>query len=164
MKLILTEIQGMKKEMNVKFEQIDKRFDSIDARFLAVDERFDSMDARFGERFDSIDEQLVANEKRLDSIDTQMIAIDKRFNSVDTQVIAINKRFNSVDERLERIETGQEKILIEMRSNFRYLEGTIKEHRVVIDLLQSEIKPEFEIIHSPHSFIFLKVIIGRHFQ
>ena len=62
----LREIQlSMLREMNARFEAIDKRFEAIDKRFEAIDKRFEAMDKRFEALQREMDKRFEAMEKRL---------------------------------------------------------------------------------------------------
>ncbi len=58
-------IDGLRHDMNRRFDRIDQRFDDVYARFEDVDARFDRMDARFDrmdERFDRLEDRVAAIE------------------------------------------------------------------------------------------------------
>jgi archaellum component FlaC len=38
---------GMRRDMNRRFDRVDRRFDEVDKRFFEVDKRFDEIDKRF---------------------------------------------------------------------------------------------------------------------
>ena len=46
---------GIKSDMDKRFEQVDKRFEQVDKRFEQVDKRFDQVDKRFEQIIASID-------------------------------------------------------------------------------------------------------------
>lgn len=92
----------------------------VDARFDQMDKRFEGVDARF------------------DQMDKRFEKVDKRFDQMDL-------RMDKMDQRLDKLEIGQENMLREMRSNTKHIEETIKEHRLVIDLLQKDAEPHITI-------------------
>ncbi|MBZ0190673.1 MAG: hypothetical protein K8F34_03140 [Candidatus Kuenenia stuttgartiensis] len=67
------QLEGLRSEMNTRFESVDTKFDAVDKRFDAVDKRFESVD----KRFDAVD-------KRFDDLRSEMNAkfasVDKRFD------------------------------------------------------------------------------------
>jgi len=75
------------RRLEVRFDGIDHRFDSIDQRFEANNRRFDSIDQRFE-----------ANDRRFDSI-------DRRFDGTDQQFEVMERRFDLVDQRFDLLET-----------------------------------------------------------
>ena len=73
-----SDVEMLRLEMNLRFENVDARFVSIDARFESIDRRFDSIDTRFD-------------------------LINSRFESIDARFDLIDARFKNVDERFETI-------------------------------------------------------------
>ena len=55
---------GIKSNMDKRFEQVDKRFEQVDKRFEQVDKRFDQVDKRF-DQVDKRFEQIIASIDRL---------------------------------------------------------------------------------------------------
>jgi len=64
--------EGMQREMNQRFEAIDKRFEAIDKRFEGLqremNQRFKSMQREMNQRF-------LALEKRIDTLDNYFLAL-----------------------------------------------------------------------------------------
>jgi outer membrane protein TolC len=54
----------------------------------------------------------------------------------------LEQRQEKLEQKQESFDTKLDNFMIELRSGFKYLEATIKEHRVVIDLIQRGEKPE----------------------
>ncbi|MDH7553949.1 MAG: hypothetical protein QHH74_09850 [Spirochaetota bacterium] len=99
-------------EMDKRFEQIDKRFEQIDKRFEQIDKRFDQIitflwiltaifiaitSATLGFAFwdrktvlKPIEEKVTSNEKKIDSA----LAAFRKLATVDKKVYAILKEFN----------------------------------------------------------------------
>jgi len=42
-----SQIASVRKDMDVRFEQVDKRFEQVDKRFKQVDKRFDKLESKF---------------------------------------------------------------------------------------------------------------------
>jgi chromosome segregation ATPase len=47
-----------RREMNARFDRLERRFDRIDARFERVDERFEKVDAKIDAKFDAVQVQI----------------------------------------------------------------------------------------------------------
>ena len=60
--LVVTELRGLRTEVDQRFEQVDRRFDQVDERFDQLDRRFDQVDRRF----DQVDERLEKLDQRID--------------------------------------------------------------------------------------------------
>ncbi|MFT4157914.1 MAG: hypothetical protein QM630_08320 [Microbacterium sp.] len=60
-------IDGLRTEMMIRFDNVDRRFEEVDRRFEQVDRRFEQVDRR-----------LDRVERRLDGLDADVQAITKR--------------------------------------------------------------------------------------
>ena len=72
--------QGELRQINVRLDGMDARFDKMGVRLDGMDARFDRMGARLDgmdARFDGIDAQLVGVRARLNSIDTRLDKLDE---------------------------------------------------------------------------------------
>ena len=74
-----------REEMRDSKQDLDTRFDAIDARLVAHDKRFDAIDAR-----------LSAHDKRFDAIETRLSNHDKRFDKLD-------RRMDSIEDNVRRM-------------------------------------------------------------
>lgn len=94
-------------------------------------------------------EELSEIRSDIKQINQRFDGLEERFDGVEGNLGDLNQRFVSLEknhnERFDKLELGQEKLLSELRSSTKHLEDTVKEHRLVIDLLQSGVKPEVEI-------------------
>lgn len=79
----------------------------------------------------------------------ELQGIDQRFNQIDEHFVQIDQRFGQMDQHFkqmnqnfDRLELAQENMLREIRSSTKYIVESIKDHRVVIDLIQSDTKPK----------------------
>ena len=96
-----------------RFEQVDQRFDAIDRRFEQVDQRFDAIDQRFDaidRRFEQVDQRFDAIDRRFEQVDQRFDAIDRRFEQVDQRFDAIDRRFEQVDQRFDAIDRRFEQV------------------------------------------------------
>ena len=75
-------------------EDVDTRFDAIDARFDAIDNRFAGVDTRF------------------DAIDNRFAGVDTRFAVNDARFDAVDNRFDAIETRLTRLEESQQEIAV----------------------------------------------------
>jgi methyl-accepting chemotaxis protein len=115
--------------MNLRFEQVDKRFEKIDAeirdfkttvdkRFeqvdaeirdfkIAVDKRFEQVNAEIRDFKIAVDKRFEQVEKRFERIDAEIrdfkAAVDKRFEQVDKKFEQVDKRFEQIEKRLDQI-------------------------------------------------------------
>ncbi len=64
-------LDGLKQEMELRFDHVDQRFEHVDQRFKEVDRRFDELD------------------KRLDKIDKRFEAFDMRFETLNDHLGAM---------------------------------------------------------------------------
>ena len=69
---IKTGVKEIKVDMNKRFEQVDKKFDSMQAdmnkRFEQVDKKFDSMQADVNKRFEQVDRRFEQVNEKLDKV------------------------------------------------------------------------------------------------
>ncbi len=70
------DIAELRREMDQRFEAIDRRFEQMDQRFEAIDRRFEQMDQRF------------------EAIDRRFGGIDRRFEGIDRQFLELNLRLD----------------------------------------------------------------------
>ena len=128
------------REMDRRFEEVDKRFneidgrlDSMDVRFDGIDKRLDSMDARFNgidKRLDSMDARFNGIDKRLDSMDVRFDGIDRKLDSIDLRFDGIDKRldieFDGINNRLDRLESD----VVDIKDSIGKIEGHIGRYEV----------------------------------
>ena len=89
--------QGEPRQINVRLDGMDARFDRMDARLDGIDARFDRMDARL----DGMD-------ARFDKMDARLDGMDARFDGIDAQLVGVRARLNSIDTRLDKLEEDAE--------------------------------------------------------
>lgn len=56
-------LDGLKREMDLRFDHVDSQFAQVDRRFAQVDKRFEQVDRRFDQvdgRFDALQDRLDA--------------------------------------------------------------------------------------------------------
>ncbi|MDQ0200804.1 hypothetical protein [Neobacillus ginsengisoli] len=103
-----------------------------------------------------IKEELKDIRTELHGVNARMVRLeekqDKQFNKIERELIGHNEWFDTIDlklekhdERFDKLGLGQEKILSELRSSNKHLEETVKQHNFIIDLLQKEVKPDYDI-------------------
>jgi predicted nuclease with TOPRIM domain len=86
------DLKSLRQEMNARFDkvdarfkEVDSRFDKVDARFKEVDSRFDKMDARF------------------DEMDSRFDKMNARFDEMDSRFTGMNSRFDGLISEVHRI-------------------------------------------------------------
>lgn len=88
----ITQLDGLERRLDARFEEIDARFEQIDARFEQIDARFEEFDARF-EQIDARFEQIDA---RFELIDARFEQIHARFEPYDLHILSVGKRFDEI--------------------------------------------------------------------
>lgn len=83
--MVLTELRGLRTEMNQRFEQIDRRFEQ-------VDQRFDEVRTEMDQRFEQVDQ-------RMDEFRTEVAA---RFDDVQRSIDRLGARWGIRNESLFR--------------------------------------------------------------
>ena len=114
-----------KQEMNERFEQVDARFAQVDERFAQVDERFAQVDERFAqvdERFEQVDERfermarVLADKADKKDIEVVQQKLDKLLEGMDSQIMqldiirteqyATSATLDRHEQRLEKLEAN----------------------------------------------------------
>jgi len=103
--------EEFRREVNQRFEEIDRGFDKVDKRFEEIDRRFDEVDKRF------------------DEIDRRFDEVDKRFEESDRRFEEFRREVN---QRFEKLEKGQE----EMKERQERMEEILKRHEISIQELK----------------------------
>jgi hypothetical protein len=67
-------------ELNPRFDAIDARFEAMDSKF---DARFEAMDSKFEARFDAMNSKFDA---KFDGIDARFKSVDSRFESMASSI------------------------------------------------------------------------------
>jgi chaperonin cofactor prefoldin len=97
---IESKIDWLQNTMNIRFEAMTERFNSVDKRFddftSNINKRFDAMDKRFDDFTANIDKRFDAMDKRFDDFTTN---INKRFEEFTAN---INKRFDDANTKSHR--------------------------------------------------------------
>jgi chaperonin cofactor prefoldin len=95
-----SKIEWLQSTMNIRFEAMTERFNSVDKRFddftANIDKRFDAMDKRFDDFTANIDKRFDAMDKRFDDFTAN---INKRFEEFTAN---INKRFDDANTKSHR--------------------------------------------------------------
>jgi archaellum component FlaC len=136
--------------VDARFADVDARFDRVDARFADVDARFDSVDARFNEvdaRFDSVDARFKDVDARFDDIRQLILEEGGRtrthFDAVaegmrdKVKVIAeghaaLIEHHTVTDSRLQRLESGQDRIEVRILAVESRIGGVEKTQKIVL--------------------------------
>ncbi|MHA1696915.1 MAG: hypothetical protein ACTSXT_09015 [Candidatus Helarchaeota archaeon] len=99
-------------EFNTKrFEQMDKRFEQMqaqmDKRFEQMDKRFEQMQAQMDKRFEQMQAQM---DKRFEQVDKRFEQVDKRFEQVDKRFEQVDKRFDNMDTQFSEVKNALKNI------------------------------------------------------
>jgi hypothetical protein len=96
---IESKIDWLQNTMNIRFEAMTERFNSVDKRFddftANIDKRFAAMDKRFDDFTANIDKRFAAMDKRFDDFTANM---NKRFEEFTAN---INFRFDDLNKRFD---------------------------------------------------------------
>jgi len=87
-------ITDFKKDVDKRFEQVERRFEQVDKRFEQVDKRFEQVD----KRFEQVDEKITDFKKD----------VDKRFEQVDVKFEKVNTSINNLAIQIEKLAKSQE--------------------------------------------------------
>jgi archaellum component FlaC len=68
-------LEDMRRELNLRFDGVDRRFDGVDQRLDGIDQRLDGID----QRFDGVDQ-------RFDGVDQRFDGIDQRFVQLESEL------------------------------------------------------------------------------
>jgi DNA anti-recombination protein RmuC len=100
---IESKIDWLQNTMNIRFEAMTERFNSVDKRFddftANIDKRFEAMDKRFDDFTANIDKRFEAMDKRFDDFTANM---NKRFEEFTAN---INFRFDDLNKRFDDANT-----------------------------------------------------------
>ncbi len=91
------DLDALEGRMDLRFDALETRFQSIDLHFDALETRFQSIDLRF----DALEPRFQAIDLRFDALEPRFQAIDLRFDVLDSRFDAVDSRFDAVDSRFE---------------------------------------------------------------
>ncbi len=146
---VLSTIVPTKEDLDRRFEdlikQMNERFEAVDKRFEAIDKRFEDLIKQMNERFEAVDKRFEAVDKRFETLIKQMNerfeAVDKRF---ETLIKQMNERFEAVDkrfetlikqmnERFEAVDKRFEALIKQMNERFKAMDKRFDELKGAID-------------------------------
>jgi len=94
-KLLIQKVDNLDKKVYANTLKIDMFEKNMNQRFEAIDKRFEMMNESFNKRFEAIDKRF---EMMNESFNKRFEAIDKRFEMMNE---SFNKRFEAIDKRFE---------------------------------------------------------------
>jgi hypothetical protein len=88
------ELKAMREMSELKFEEINKRFEALqrelNSRFEAIDKRFEALQRELDSRFEATDRRFEAMDKRFEALqremNTRFEAMDKRFSVIQWMI------------------------------------------------------------------------------
>ncbi|TYR72532.1 hypothetical protein FZC79_22395 [Rossellomorea vietnamensis] len=86
MKGLKKEFISFKKDVNDRFNSVDRRLDGLDLRFDGVDRRLNNLDIRL----DGVD-------RRLDNVDLRLDGVDRRIEKMDANLDRIGYQFEQTN-------------------------------------------------------------------
>jgi chromosome segregation ATPase len=123
-------------QVDTRFAEVDVRFDKVDARFGEVDARFDKVDARFGEvdaRFDKMERLILQEgERTRRHFDVMAEGLKDEIRLSRDGYIALREDNTEIKNRLERVETGQDRLEVRMLAVESRVNGVEKTQKVVL--------------------------------
>lgn len=140
------EIHNLREEMNCKFEQVNARVDKIETKVDKVNARVDKIETKVDKinaRLDKIETKVDKINARVDKIEITVDKINARVNEVETKVddVAI-EIYDELDRRFSQFSKD---ISIEIRSMGEIICKKIEEeHKKTIQEVRDEINPELE--------------------
>ena len=81
----------------VVFEEMDRRFEAIEARLDAMDRRFEAIEARL----DAMDQRFEEMDRRFEAIEARLDAMDQRFEEMDQRFAAMDQAMKEMDDKIE---------------------------------------------------------------
>ena len=152
---IESKIDWLQSTMNIRFEAVTERFNSVDKRFddftTNIDKRFDAIDKRFDDfttnidkRFDAMNDRFEAMDKRFDD---HTANINKRFEEFSAN---IDKRFDAMDKRFDDFTANINKRFEEFTANInkRFDDANTKSHREFVGIMLGFLSVNLVIIGS----------------
>jgi archaellum component FlaC len=97
-------LQGLRENMALRFDEIDRRFDGIDDRFERIDHRFDGIDDRFeriDHRFDGIDQEILLLKDASLTHTRELKDVNHQLREIRTSVDRLAEK---VDQKVDRTE------------------------------------------------------------
>ena len=93
-------IVTLRKDMDIRLEQVDKHFKQVDQRIEQVDRRLEQVD----QHLEQVDQHLEQVDQRLEQVDQHLEQVDRRLEQVDQHLKQIDKRFEQSDRRFEQMQ------------------------------------------------------------
>jgi chromosome segregation ATPase len=91
---MIARIDGLRNEVDSRFEMVNTRIDGLDKRIDGLDKRIDGLDRRVDERLAAIDRRL---DERLGDLDEKIVSTNRRFD----QALEIRERLASLEAKVE---------------------------------------------------------------
>jgi len=83
---LISKMDSMQKENNIKFEGVNAKFENINVKFSSLENRMTGMEAEIkgvNQRIDSTNQRITDLNQRLSSIETENKDISKRLSSIE---------------------------------------------------------------------------------
>ena len=122
--------ETLRREMNQRFDVVDRRLDAQDKRLDAQDQRLDDLEAEMNRRFDAQDKSI--NQR----FDAQDKSISQRFDAQDE---SINQRFDAIDQRFDAQDKRIEDLAKDV-SDLRGLSERISRNEGQIDIIRQQLQ------------------------
>ncbi|WP_117208696.1 hypothetical protein [Allorhizocola rhizosphaerae] len=122
-------IDGLRDEMNTRFEQVDQRFEQVDQRFQAVDKRFEHID----QRFEAVDKRFDIQEQRFKAM------LDERFKEFEEG--SFDRLAGHLSTEIEGLKGQVASVTKEVRKTNDLVDGLYK-HRIEDEKKQAELEGE----------------------
>jgi chromosome segregation ATPase len=103
---MIARIDGLRNEVDSRFEMVNTRIDGLDKRIDGLDKRIDGLDKRIDGLDRRVDERLAAIDRRL----------DERLGDLDEKIVSTNRRFDQALEIRERLASLEAKVEAQKRN------------------------------------------------
>ena len=100
LQVILSEIKGLRTEMNQRFEEQERKFDQ---KLLEMEERFDNkLDIRFAEQEMKFDEKL-DTEYRLSKVEEKQKRTQESQDDMKSEIVQQRKLIDSILKQIQKV-------------------------------------------------------------
>ena len=131
------EIVTLSKDMDRRFERVDKHLEQVDRRLDQTDKHLEQVD----KRLEQVDKHLERLDKRIDQVEKRIDQVDKRIEQVERRIDQVDKRIDQVDKNLERIDMHLE----HSEKNFERIDKRFEESNRRFEQMQQQNQQQFQM-------------------
>ena len=119
-------IASLQREMNARFEAMDKRFEALQRE---MDKRFEALQREMDKRFEAVDKRFEAVEKRFEAMDKRFESLEKRLSFSGDN--ALHEAFQDVIRKFS-LSSYSERILLVIEGKLTHT--TLAEIQEIVDV------------------------------